>query len=128
MRLILYILICSSFFVQLFADNKKPTNSGTPIIKIESTWANSTTENSSNTSANTNSANTITINEDITYFTSNEGLFITLSKPTSNVKLFSLTGEIVWKGNLVQGNFLIPIKQGIYFLRINNKSYKVLRK
>ena len=127
MRLIIYLFICLGFIIQVSADNKKPIIQGTPIIKIESNWANPATENST-TTASTNAPIIITINEEISYYTSTEGLFITLSKPTSNVKLFSLTGEIVWKGNLVQGNFLIPIKQGIYFLRINNKSYKVIRK
>jgi len=28
----------------------------------------------------------------------------------------------------VQGRFFIPTRQGIYFLRINNKSYKVICK
>lgn len=128
MRLVLLLFIYSSFVVQLFAVNQKSTGTGTPIIKIESTWANPTSESNSTTTTSTNTPNVITINDDVSYYTSSEGLFITLSKSTSNVKLISLTGETVWKGNLVQGNFLIPIKQGIYFLRINNKNYKVIRR
>jgi len=42
--------------------------------------------------------------------------------------LFALTGQLLWSGNLVQGRFFIPVRQGIYFLRINGKSYKVICK
>lgn len=126
MRFALYIFLCSCLVVQLSAQNKKATNTLATSIKAESTWERPIADTTS--TATINPANIVTINDDISYYSSSTGLFITLNKPTTNVNLLSLTGESVWKGNLVQGRFLIPIKQGIYFLRINNKSYKVIRK
>ncbi len=70
----------------------------------------------------------IVLAEGISYNANAEGILLNLAKPTGNVKLFALTGEVFWSGNLVQGRFFIPAKPGIYFLRINNKSYKVVCK
>jgi uncharacterized membrane protein len=128
MRIIFIIIICCSFVLTLSADNKTPADSVTSILKIESNWTNTNELNTNVESKTSNKINIITIVDGITYYTSNEGIYITLKTSTNNVKLYSLTGEVVWKGNLVQGSFLIPIKQGLYFLRINNKSYKVVRK
>lgn len=59
------------------------------------------------------------------YYTTPGGIFLILPKPNNNVRLFALTGQMIWSGELVSGRFYIPVGQGIYFLRINNKSYKV---
>lgn len=70
----------------------------------------------------------IVLAEGISYNANAEGILLSLAKPTGNVKFLTLTGEVFWSGNLVQGRFFIPAKPGIYFLRINNKSYKVVCK
>ena len=109
------------FFACIFADGKNPGDSRTAVGKPENNWNKADTEAPSGN-------NVQSIADGITYSTTAEGIFIVLPKATSNVKLFALTGEVVWSGNLVQGRFFIPTRQGIYFLRINNKSYKVICK
>ncbi len=61
----------------------------------------------------------------VIYSSNAGGIFLTLPKSTNSIKLFALTGQLIWSGDLVQGKFYIPTGPGIYFLRINNKSYKV---
>jgi hypothetical protein len=51
-----------------------------------------------------------------------------INEGTNKIKLFALTGQLLFNGELSQGRFFIPTKQGIYFLRINNKSFKVICK
>jgi len=117
-RLLFFILICSALTITM-VDAKNVGDQKTTVVKADNGW-NKSDENAAN--------NVQTIADGITYYTTAEGIFINLPKATSNVKLFSLTGEVVWQGNLVQGRFFIPVRQGIYFLRINNKSYKVICK
>jgi len=115
---LLFNLLC---FSCVFADGKNPGDPRTTVGKPEGSW--NKQDNDTPTSTNVQS-----IADGITYSTTAEGIFLVLPKATSNVKLFALTGEVVWSGNLVQGRFFIPTRQGIYFLRINNKSYKVICK
>jgi hypothetical protein len=68
----------------------------------------------------------VTIVEGISYSTTSEGILLIMPKASSNIKLFALTGDVVWQGNLVQGKFFIPMRPGVYFLRVNNKSYKII--
>lgn len=118
-----FLLIFFSFALTttILADGKNAGDQRVPVVKTESGWSKSDNDTQQG-------SNVQTITEGISYTTSPEGIFITMPKATSNVKLFSLTGEVVWQGNLVQGRFFIPVRPGIYFLRINNKSYKVVCK
>lgn len=59
------------------------------------------------------------------YYTTSSGIYIYFTRPNNNVRLFALTGQLLWSGELVSGKFFIPTGEGIYFLRVNNKSYKV---
>ena len=120
-RIIAVLLFNLIFLVCVFADGKNPEDPRTATGKPESSW--NKQENDTPTGTNVQ-----TIADGISYSSTAEGIFIVLPKATSNVKLFALTGEVVWSGNLVQGRFFIPTRQGIYFLRINNKSYKVICK
>jgi hypothetical protein len=82
------------------ADNDSPAAQGTPIVS----------------------------NENVTFSSNSEGIFITVNAGTNKIKLFALTGQLLLNGDLSQGRFFIPTRKGIYFLRINNKSYKVICK
>lgn len=119
MRLKFYILLLAPFLL-LTAQNKS-VDQRVPVVKQESTWNKNANEQSSQTAAQT-------IAEGVAYSTNKDGIAITIARATGNVKLFSITGELVWAGNLVQGRFFIPTKPGIYFLRINNKSFKIVCK
>lgn len=109
------------FALTVTAQNKNNAEHRPAIVKSEAGW-----NKSDNESQQAN--NSQTVMDGITFSTSQEGIYITLPKSTGNVKLFSLTGEVVWSGNLVQGRFFIPTRAGIYFLKVNNKSYKVVCK
>lgn len=114
---VLFVLLGTN---QIFAQQKNATEHKSAVIKTEQTWSKPDSE-----SAQTN---TQSIVDGITYSTTQNGIFITMPKAVGNVKIFSLTGEVVWSGNLVQGRFFIPTRAGIYFLKINNRSYKIVCK
>jgi len=67
-------------------------------------------------------------NESVSFSATAGGIYITIIDGTNKIKLFALTGQLLFNGDLTQGRFFIPTKQGIYFLRINNKSFKVICK
>lgn len=71
------------------------------------------------------SASQLVVADGFSYYTTSGGIFLILPRPNNNVRLFALTGQLLWSGELVSGRFFIPTKPGIYFLRVNNKSYKV---
>ncbi len=73
----------------------------------------------------TNQGQQVKTETGVIYSSNVGGIFLTLPKSTNSIKLFALTGQLIWSGDLVQGKFYIPTGPGIYFLRINNKSYKV---
>ena len=102
----------------LFASG--PDEPRTGVTKPDANW----TKSESETTAITNPI--INIAEGISYSTTSEGILLIMPKASSNIQLFALTGDVVWQGNLVQGRFFIPMRPGVYFLRVNNKSYKVI--
>lgn len=102
----------------LFASG--PDEPRTGVTKPDANW----TKSESEITATTNPI--INIAEGISYSTTSEGILLIMPKASSNIKLFALTGDVVWQGNLVQGRFFIPMRPGVYFLRVNNKSYKVI--
>lgn len=121
MKFILHILLLVLITLPSIAQNKSNVEQRTPVVKSDAGW-----NKSENESTQANSAQVIS--DGITINTKQNGIYITMPKAVANVKLFSLTGELVWAGNLVQGRFFIPTQAGIYFLRVNNKSYKVVCK
>ena len=102
----------------LFASG--PDEPRTGVTKPDANWSKSESE----TTPIVNPI--INIAEGISYSTTSEGILLIMPKASSNIKLFALTGDVVWQGNLVQGRFFIPMRPGVYFLRVNNKSYKVI--
>jgi hypothetical protein len=82
-----------------------------------------------NTSKKDTTVNQQVIKADgFSYYTTAAGIYIYFPKPNNYVRLFALTGQLIWSGELVSGRFFIPTGEGIYFLRVNNKSYKVICK
>jgi hypothetical protein len=73
-------------------------------------------------------SNQIMANEFVSFNASSDGIFIIITSGKNKVKLFALTGQMLLDGELTQGRFFIPTKRGIYFLRVNTKSYKVICK
>jgi hypothetical protein len=121
MKTSIFILSIFLFVLNVTSQNKNISDRRPTVLKTDAGWNKS--ENDFQQSSNKQ-----TIADGIIFSSTNEGIFITLTKVSGNVKLFSLTGEVVWSGNLVQGRFFIPTKAGIYFLKVNSKSYKVVCK
>lgn len=117
-----YVLVLFFIFFSgsclLFASG--PDEPRTGVTKPDANWNKSESE----TTAITNPI--VNITEGISYSTTSEGILLIMPKASSNIKLFALTGDVVWQGNLVQGRFFIPMRPGVYFLRVNNRSYKVI--
>jgi len=120
MKTNLFLVVLCFFVLTIQAQNKSASEHRPAVAKTEA-WNKADSENAPTSNAQT-------IAEGIVFSTNSDGIFITLPKAVGNVKLFSLTGEVVWTGNLVQGRFFIPTRAGIYFLKVNNKSYKVVCK
>ncbi len=72
--------------------------------------------------------NTVTANENVSFTGTSEGIYVTITSGINNIKLFALTGQLLFNGDLTQGRFIIKTRTGIYFLKVNNKSYKVICK
>lgn len=122
---IYYILILlgalSLFSVEISAQQElnKPS-----VVKIEGEG-----QIPENTSKKDTTVNQQVIKADgFSYYTTAAGIYIYFPKPNNYVRLFALTGQLIWSGELVSGRFFIPTGEGIYFLRVNNKSYKVICK
>ena len=122
---IYYILILlgalSLFSVEISAQQElnKPS-----VVKIEGEG-----QIPENTSKKDTTANQQVVKADgFSYYTTVAGIYIHFPKPNNYVRLFALTGQLIWSGELVSGRFFIPPGEGIYFLRVNNKSYKVICK
>ncbi|MEI8084841.1 MAG: hypothetical protein WCG93_01365 [Paludibacter sp.] len=95
------------------------------IVKIDAsqnTWSKG--DNDSPTGVNSQ----ITGTENVTFSSNPEGIFVTIISGTNKIKLFALTGQLLLNGDLRQGSFFIPTRKGIYFLRVNNRSFKVICK
>ena len=114
-RTVLFLFFTLTLSIAVEANDPR-----TPVVRQDGNWPK--TEN------NSDGTQIVSIAEGISYIANKEGIQLILQVPVSNIKLFALTGEAVWSGNLVQGRFFIPTRPGIYFLRLNNKSYKVVCK
>ena len=118
-----YILIFFVLMVILQSELTAQSNdpSKTSVVKIEGSAQFSRTDVESATMTNQQ----IITADGFSYYTTAGGIYLVFPKPNNNVRLFALTGQVLWSGELVSGRFYIPTGEGIYFLRVNNKSYKV---
>lgn len=116
-------LVTANLFSQTVTKGDGHTNASYVIKKIDGS-----TNSSWNKSDNETPSQTTQTNEAVSFSANSEGIFITILNGTNKIKLFSLTGQQLLNGDLTQGRFFIPTRKGIYFLRINNKSYKVICK
>jgi len=120
---IMVFLVTANLFSQTVTKGDGHSNASYVIKKIDGS-----TNSSWNKSDNETPSQTTQTNEAVSFSANSEGIFITILNGTNKIKLFSLTGQQLLNGDLTQGRFFIPTRKGIYFLRINNKSYKVICK
>ena len=117
-----FIILLFTFLAvgSIFGQN----NTQNAIVKTEGA------QNSWNKGENdANGANSQTSGtENVTFNATSEGIFVTILSGTNKIKLFALTGQLLLNGELKQGTFFIPTRKGIYFLKVNNKSFKVICK
>ncbi len=96
------------------------------VIRIDGSTANTWIKNDND--ASTTVTTTTAGSETVSFSSAADGIFITILSGTNKIKLFALTGQLLFNGDLTQGRFLIQTRKGIYFLKINNKSFKVICK
>lgn len=124
----LLFLFASVFclFAQSTAKSDPRSSAQATIIRIDgatpSSWIKGENEASTTVSTTTNGSETVS------FSSTADGIFITILSGTNKIKLFALTGQLLFNGDLTQGRFLIQARKGIYFLKINNKSFKVICK
>lgn len=125
-----YIFIFIFLFIGLtYAQNNGKNESHSAaqntIVKIDgsqNSWPKGDIDNSAGSNSQTYGTDNVTFNA------TSEGIFVTILSGTNKIKLFALTGQLLLNGDLKQGTFFIPTRNGIYFLRVNNKSFKVICK
>lgn len=129
MKTLITFLFLFLFIIQGSAQSNSKTDShGTvqaTIVKIDgsqNTWQKGDNDNS--TGQNSQALGT----ENVTFSATSEGIFVTIVNGTNKIKLYALTGQLLLNGDLKQGSFFIPTRKGIYFLRVDNKSFKVICK
>ena len=129
MKRIFTLLVLLISIVVLFAQSipKSDVHASTPYVVVrlegtQNTWTKGENE------VNPSPSNTILGDENVSFSATASGIYINIIHGTNKIKLFALTGQLLFNGDLTQGRFFIPTKQGIYFLRVNNKSYKVICK
>jgi hypothetical protein len=96
------------------------------VIRIEGSVQNGWVKGDNDTSTGTSTP--ASGNENVSYNATSEGIYVTILSGTNKIKLFALSGQLLFNGVLTQGRFLITARTGIYFLRVNNKNYKVICK
>jgi len=67
-------------------------------------------------------------NENVSYSSTSEGIYVTITSGTNKIKLYALTGQLLSNGDLSPGHYFTPTRRGIYFLKINTRTYKVICK
>ena len=81
------------------------------------------------TEASSGSATPALGNENVSFYSTSDGVYVSINSGGINkIKLYALTGQLLSNGDLSQGHFFTPTRRGIYFLKINNKTYKVICK
>jgi len=114
----------------LFAQNNQKGDSHSAnqntLIRIEGSAQNGWVKGDNDTSVGT--SNPASGNENVSYNATSDGIYVTILGGTNKIKLFALSGQLLFNAVMTQGRFLITARTGIYFLRVNNKNYKVICK
>lgn len=123
-RILTLCFLCVSV-TGLFSQTTTKTDTHTSLIKIEGNQ-NGVVKGDNDTQQGNNTTTFGT--ENVSFNGTSEGIYVTINSGTNKIKLFALTGQLLFNGDLTQGKFLIQARKGIYFLKINNKSFKVICK
>jgi len=121
---LLVVYVCT--FAQYSAKADSHTTGQTTVIRIDGATQNVWVRDNNDTPSPTNAITSA--NENVSFYSTSEGIYLTITSGTNKIKLFALTGQLLFNGDLTQGKFLIQNRKGIYFLKVNNKSFKVICK
>ena len=121
----LFLFVSTTAVFAQFTTKTDPHSVGqNTIIRIDGASQNSWIKDNDPSS---NSNVPISGNENVGVYSNSEGIFVTILGGTNKIKLLRITGQLLLNcDNITQGKFFIQTKKGIYFLKINNKSYKVV--
>ncbi|MDD4969445.1 MAG: T9SS type A sorting domain-containing protein [Paludibacter sp.] len=124
----LLILIIATACLIAQSNQKGDTHSANQntVIRIEGSAQNGWVKGDNDASSGTSTP--ASGNENVSFNATSEGIYITILNGTNKIKLFALSGQLLFNGDLTQGRFLIQARRGIYFLKVNNKNYKVICK
>lgn len=122
--LLLFLFTIFGAFAQNTKNDTHFSNQNT-VSKNESTQ-NGWTKIDNDASAGTNTP--ALGNENVSYYSGVEGIYVSISSGTNSVRLYALTGQLLSYGVLTTGRYFTAARRGIYFLKINNKTYKVICK
>jgi hypothetical protein len=121
MLTVFWLVLATMLFAGSYSPDDPHSSAQQGVGKIDATGQNWLKQDNSSSNQSQNLDN-------VNFSATSEGIYLSLGSGTYNVKLFALTGQLLWSGDLVQGKFFIPTRKGIYFLRINGKSFKVVCK
>lgn len=116
------MLFVANIFAQNTSKGDLHVTNQNMIIRIDASWDKDDNEASTGTNI------PAYVNENVSFTTTSEGIYITILSGSNRIKLLALTGQLLLAGDLTQGRFFIPTRKGIYFLKINNKNYKIICK
>jgi len=130
MKIKITLLFLALTATVLFAQNNQKgdlhsANQNT-LIRIEGSAQNGWVKGDNDASVGTSTP--ASGNENVSYNATSEGIYVNILSGTNKIKLYALTGQLLFNGVLTQGRFLITARTGIYFLKVNNKNYKVICK
>lgn len=123
LTLIFLCVFVSGFYAQTVSKSDTHNSNQNVVIKIDGSQ-NGWVKGDNETAAGTTTS--ISGNENVSFNGTSEGIYVTILSGTNKIKLFALTGQLLLDGDLAQGRFFIPTRKGIYFLKVNNKSFKVI--
>ena len=126
LTLLFLVIITSCIIAQNNQKGYSRSANQNPVIRIEGSAQNGWLKGDNDSSVGTSTP--ALGNENVSYNGTGEGIDVTILSGTNKIKLYALTGQLLFNGILTEGHFLIKARTGIYFLKINNNSYKVICK
>ena len=122
MKQLITLLFLIFTLTGLFAKNSRGDNHPSNQNGIQNGWMK--IDNDASLGSNVPASG----NENVSYYATSEGIYVTISSGTNKIKLYALTGQLLSNGDLSQGHYFSPTRRGIYFLKINTRTYKVICK
>ena len=125
LALLFALVVLLALTGELYTQNFQKNDSHTSVIRLDGNQSGWT---KGDNDTNQGLTNTIAGNENVSFSSTSDGIYLTINNGSYSIKLFALTGQVLFDGTLNQGRFIIQTRTGIYFLKVDNKSFKVICK